>query len=192
MLQKKLLHATGTTNNIKRNAGKGICGMGSSMAKKKETFEAKYRWAVKELSVFDGICPRDCKLCEEKEILVLMPGESRLIADEVCTNSLERRAIPPVLDKASESYISCPMQCAAFNYCRIYEARPIDCRSFPAVPEFASECDDVRISVSHSYCPIAGQLPTGFVETVKHVWQELSPYLPKEWKRRYNDTPSPP
>ncbi|MCH8853011.1 MAG: hypothetical protein IID41_10220 [Planctomycetes bacterium] len=155
-----------------------------------DTLAVKLRWAVRELGPFDGICPRDCSLCEEKETLVLIPGEAETIAEEVGADAAVKGSLLRMLKDADGSDKACPMQCTACKSCEIYPTRPIDCRSFPVVPEFSAD-GRVQVRVSRSYCPIADDLPDGFVQTVQRVWQELSPHLPDDWKRRYNATPSP-
>ena len=166
--------------------------MKTEAADDQRMFAAKYRWAVDELRKFDGICPRDCNLCEEKETLVLIPGEARRIAQAARDSLDERARLTQSLHESDQSSESCRMQCSACNSCRIYPERPVDCRSFPVVPEFSLVDNTIRVRVSRSYCPIAETLPPGFVETVQRVWQELSEFLPSDWKRRYNDTPSLP
>ena len=156
------------------------------------SFRRAYSEAIEILRPFDGICPRDCNLCEERETLVLVPGESRLIPTALTDVPDQRRRLLQVLDASDSSNEACKLQCSTCNSCRIYASRPVDCRSFPAVPDFDLKGNDVRVNVSRSYCPIADELPAGFVEAVRCAWQVLSPFLTTEWKKRFNETPSNP
>lgn len=154
-----------------------------------DSFKETYQEAIALLRTFDGICPRDCDLCEDREILMLIPGEAQLIAEQACEASSEERELFRVLNGSSGSQSPCVAQCQTSRSCGLYESRPIDCRSFPAVPEFDLDSADVHVEVSCSYCPIADRLPVGFTDAVETAWRRLSPYLPQDWKRRFNETP---
>ncbi len=156
------------------------------------SFRKAYSVAVKTLQPFDGICPRDCNLCEERETLMLLPGESELIAGDPRESPVSGRILLRVLDAAHASDEACPLQCSSCKSCRIYESRPIDCRSFPVVPTLALDGDDVHVTVSRTYCPIADKLPDGFIDAVRRAWQTLSPFLDDNWKQSFNDTASTP
>lgn len=155
---------------------------------RKLAFEEAYRLAVRDLRQYDGICPRDCDLCEDNETLVLLPAEAELIASSLPV--LNKHDAGRALAAASGSTEDCPMRCTACSSCHIYENRPLDCRSFPVVPEFSEDGNDVNVRISRKYCPIADKLPPGFVDSVRRVWQSLAPYLPADWKHYYNNTPS--
>ena len=154
---------------------------------KAKTVEEAYERAVHVLRPFDGICPSDCNLCEEREVLMLVPGEERLASK----NSVTSRSLFKSLAVASGSSDSaCPAQCPCTKACRIYDSRPLDCRSFPVVPVFGGGASRVETYISKSYCPIAHSLPEGFVEAVREAWEILLPFLPLGWRKAYDETPS--
>ena len=148
-------------------------------------YEIAYQRAKQLLKPFDGICPRDCNLCEERELLVLLPGEKDFISEDHAPLSLLSS-----LAEAAVSNLACPAKCECTNSCTIYPSRPIDCRSFPVVPTFEPD-GSVSTRVSHSYCPIADSLPDGFVAAVHAAWTMLRPHLSAQWMERFNRTPSP-
>ena len=150
-----------------------------------EEYKIVYQRAKQLLKPFDGICPRDCNLCEERELLVLLPEEKDFIAEDHAPSSLLFSLV-----ETAASIRSCPAKCECTDSCTIYPSRPMDCRSFPVVPTFEPD-GSVSTRVSHSYCPIADSLPEGFVAAVHGAWTMLRPHLPTQWMERFNRTPSP-
>ena len=141
-----------------------------------------YAKAVGLLRPFDGICPQDCNLCEERETLVLIPGEDHLAPNDGRTRDLLR--VMSEIDPQRP----CPAQCSRPSSCSIYNQRPLDCRSFQVVPRFEAD-GKVSTEISRSHCPIADTLPDGFEEAVRVAWEGIEPHLPDEWKQAYNTTP---
>lgn len=63
--------------------------------------------------------------------------------------------------------------------CGIHAHNPLDCRTFPLLP-FQDHRGDLQWTLGEN-CPSLSFLSPPFVDTVKHVWQELHPLLPQAW-----------
>lgn len=174
MKDHQTLNAYGSKRRVLRNVDTKPTG---------DAYKAAYRAALETLKPFDGMCPRDCSHCEEREVLILLPGE-----EELMSGNLRAGNLLTLLEVSSSKDLPCPAQCSFTKSCDIYPNRPIDCRSFPVVLAFESD-GNLTTRISSSYCPIAESLPLGFRNAVELAWKSLLPYLPEDWKRKYNKTP---
>jgi len=137
-------------------------------------------------------------LCETNERVYFLPFEAEFI---------EMRTGRDIIGNADIWKIEMPFSkhlahsvglkdefrlCPFFNAekrCDIYENRPLDCRSFPAMPVFPENGIDFEFE---SYCPALEYASSSQLKdhTLLHkaIWGRVAEILPKSWKIFYWNT----
>lgn len=163
---------------------------------KEEFFQIfeKAHTVLNELS-WDLDCLAKCSGLCELDAVVLLPYENEFLKETLKLESLlfSQRSLSKDL---KVGYIGkhqphCPALEQDGKTCKIYPLCPIDCLSFPLIPEFGLHSDEkIEFHIS-SYCRLRNNLRKYHIEKVKEVWYSLSPYLPLGWKRYYNEKIKP-
>lgn len=63
--------------------------------------------------------------------------------------------------------------------CLIHEHNPLDCRTFPLLP-FQNLSRNLDWQLGEN-CPSLALLSPKFTDAVKHVWQDIYPFIPQGW-----------
>jgi Fe-S-cluster containining protein len=127
-------------------------------------------------------CP--CETSEAGEYVTLIPDEAEYMAYRL--RMAKRQDLASLVPEISESGI-CPF--LKEERCSIHDVRPIDCRSYPLVPQF--EGNNIRFAMS-KLCPYWMEIGDEFVRLFKRAWLMLSPLLDEAWRKQYavrNRTP---
>ena len=125
---------------------------------------------------------RDCKGCpcetlEAGEYVTLLPYEAEYIYNRL--RNAGREHLASLVHKISEPGI-CPF--LKQGRCSIHDVRPIDCRSYPMVPQF--EGTKMHFAVS-KMCPYWTEIGGQFVRLFKRAWLILGPLLNEPWCKGY-------
>jgi len=140
-------------------------------------------------------CLAECSGLCEHDAVVLLPYENEFLTEKLRIESLLFSQMR-LSKNLSVGYIGkrgphCPALGQDGKTCKIYPLCPVDCLSFPIMPEFDLHSDGkVEFHVS-SYCPLRNNLARYHIEIVKGVWYALCPYLPSVWKKFYNEKIAP-
>lgn len=128
-------------------------------------------------------CPKNCKICEQSHMLFL-PNEMEYLSkkNKIKKNNfanhhkINRKKIWVILEEEK----NCPF--FKFGKCIKRNARPLDCRSFPAVPYYTKEKISVKLD---EICPLVkkNKISKKFVLNAKKAWQTIAP--PKWWIKIY-------
>ncbi len=141
-------------------------------------FEKAYKLVNEDLD-----CPKGCKVCEGGGVLFL-PNEAEFLSKKLGL-SKESFANLKSIDGydvwgADEFDKHCPFY--RFGRCVNREARPFDCRSYPAVPSLKGNLLKIELDPN---CPLAkeGKITQAFLKKATKAWEYLSP--PEWWLRIY-------
>ena len=130
------------------------------------------------------ICPHGCRLCEDRETLMLVPYEDELMGIE---NEQSRTFLR---DGCGYCYQPRGYSCKKLHssgICTIHKKRPFDCRSFPIVPRFRLDKRNIiDFYLVDDYCPMLNEVSAGFIKTTIECWQSIIEHLPYDWKVMYN------
>jgi len=118
-------------------------------------------------------------------VVVLLPFELEYLVEKIgVSRSLFRRwpldLTPDVTIEIGMLDLSKP--CPFLNehlQCNIHENNPLDCRTFPLLP-FQNLSSNLDWQLSEN-CPALTLLSPKFTEAVKHVWQDIYPFIPQGW-----------
>ncbi len=118
-------------------------------------------------------------------VVVLLPFELEYLVENIgVSRSIFRRwpldLTPDVTIEIGMLDISKP--CPFLNenlQCNIHENNPLDCRTFPLLP-FQNLSSNLDWQLSEN-CPALALLSPNFTEAVKHVWQDIYPFIPQGW-----------
>ncbi|MDO8532409.1 MAG: hypothetical protein Q7T26_09680 [Dehalococcoidia bacterium] len=161
----------------------------------RERLFRKFALAYRLTDPFSGICPDDCRKCEERESLMLLPYEEEFIRAQFAGQSGRVPAdFPQAVVTVGKCRLNvgyapgdaapCPMLEQATGFCAIYTSRPFDCRSFPLVPYFRADGGvDFKLA---RYCPIATRVSEEFIRVTREMWETFLEDLPLGWRRLYN------
>ncbi|GEM_PF-1258233 len=179
------LHALNTTRVVPLD----------SIVPDRERLFRKFALAYRLTEPFSGICPDDCRKCEERESLMLLPYEDEFIKSQLAEQAgrfpanFPRAVVTVGRCRLNVGYAAgdaepCPMLEQSTGFCTIYSARPFDCRSFPLVPYFRADGGvDFKLA---RYCPIATKVSEEFISVTRRMWETFMEDLPMGWRRLYN------
>ncbi len=141
-------------------------------------FEKAYQLINDDLS-----CPKNCNICE-KGALQYLPEEVAFLAKRTKVRKEKLANIYKINGHLVWTIMSNDKHCPFYKSgrCMNRDARPLDCRSYPAIPYLKRGELDVKLDEK---CPLVKKniIPEGFLNRARDAWKIANP--PSWWLKIY-------
>ncbi len=143
-------------------------------------FEEAYRLINDELNCF-----KNCSICE-KGAMQYLPGEVNFLSKKTKVPKEKLANLYKINGHSVWAIMSNDEHCSFYKSgkCTNRDARPLDCRSYPAIPYLKRGKLDIKLDEK---CPLVKKniIPEGFLDKARNAWKINNP--PIWWLKIYQE-----